>query len=62
MAITNNFNALHPNDRQDANPSWLDRLAARVEFSSPLDARTVIEEALVNDDGATFSPRERAMT
>jgi CBS domain containing-hemolysin-like protein len=61
MAMSNSFNGSHSNDRHEGGPSWLDRLAMRVGLSSQFDARAVIEEALKNDDGATFTQRERAM-
>jgi len=61
MAISNNYNGLHSSDRQDSASSWLDRLAVKVGFSSHIDARSVIEEALRNGDDETFSVRERAM-
>jgi CBS domain containing-hemolysin-like protein len=62
MALSNNYNGLQSSERQEGSQSWLDRLAVRVGFSAQVDARTVIEEALRNaEDGASFSPRERAM-
>ena len=62
MALINNYNGAHSSERQEGSPSWLDRLAVKVGFAAQLDARTVIEEALRNDDASgAFSPRERAM-
>jgi CBS domain containing-hemolysin-like protein len=61
MAISNNLNGFQSSDRQDGGPSWLDRLAAKVGLSSQVDARAVIQEALRNDNGAAFTPGERAM-
>lgn len=40
---------------------WLGRLAANLGFSSHVDSRAVIEEALRNADGSAFSAAERAM-
>lgn len=61
MAISNNFNAYAENEQSESNPSWLDRLAVNLGFSNRTDARSVIEQALRNDDGSTFTPAERAM-
>jgi hemolysin (HlyC) family protein len=61
MAITNSFNGLNTSERHEGGLSWLNRLAHKVGFSSQVDARTVIEEALNNDDGTAFSSAERAM-
>jgi CBS domain containing-hemolysin-like protein len=61
MAISNNFNGPITNERSESNPSWLDRLAVNLGFSNQTDARSVIEEALRNDNGTTFTPAERAM-
>jgi CBS domain containing-hemolysin-like protein len=61
MALTNNYSGSYTGERQENGLSWLERLAMRVGFSSQVDTRAVIEEALRNDDGATFTQRERAM-
>ncbi len=64
MAMSNpppNGNGSAPVERSESGPSWLHRLAANFGFSSQVDARSVIEEALRNDDGAAFTPVERAM-
>ncbi len=61
MAIGNHFNGFQSSERQESGLSWLDRLAVNLGLSSQLDARTVIEEALRNDDGTAFTPVERAM-
>ena len=50
----------NPNgERQE--PSWFDRLAAKLGFAPSIDARAVIEEALADDEGLAFSVAERAM-
>jgi CBS domain containing-hemolysin-like protein len=41
--------------------SWFDRLAAKLGFAPSIDARTVIEEALADDEGRSFSAAEQAM-
>lgn len=61
MAISNNLNGYIENERPESSLSWLDRLALNLGFSSHVDARSVIEEALRNDGGATFTPAERSM-
>ncbi len=60
MAISNNLNSIHSGEREGGS-SWLDRLAVKVGLSSQVDTRSVIEEALRNDAGASFTPAERAM-
>ena len=61
MAISNNFNGYIANERTEGSPSWLDRLASNLGFSNQVDARTIIDEALRNDDGTVFTAAERAM-
>ena len=61
MALMNNYSNSQAGERQDGGLSWIERLAMRVGFSSQVDTRAVIEEALRNDDGVTFTQRERAM-
>ena len=48
-------------ERHEQGGRWFDRLAANLGFSSPVDSRGVIEEALRNADAAAFSAAERAM-
>jgi CBS domain containing-hemolysin-like protein len=47
-------------ERGENGSNWFNRLAANLGFSSTLDARGVIENALAEDDGA-FTARHRAM-
>lgn len=61
MSSPSNGNGLSPGERNESAPSWLHRLAANLGFSSQVDARSVIEEALRNDEGTAFTPGERAM-
>lgn len=55
----NDYSTTTGQERQES--GWLDRLAARFGFAGSADARTVIEEALADDDGEAFSPAEQAM-
>lgn len=59
--MSNSYSNLNTGERQDNGSSWFDRLAANLGFSSNVDTRTVIEEALAEDDGASFTAAERAM-
>jgi CBS domain containing-hemolysin-like protein len=61
MAMSNNYNSLNSSEREEGSPGWLSRLALNLGFSSQVDARAVIEEALKNDNGAAFTAAERAM-
>lgn len=61
MAMTNSYSTLNNGDRQENGLSWLDRLVANLGFSSVVDPRTVIEEALENDESGSFTAAERAM-
>ncbi len=59
--MSNNKSSFANSERSENGPSWFNRLAANLGFSGGADARAIIEEALREDDGATFTPRERAM-
>ena len=59
--MSNHQSSLPNGERGESGSSWFNRLAANLGFSGSADARTVIEEALHEDDGAAFTPRERAM-
>jgi CBS domain containing-hemolysin-like protein len=48
-------------ERHEHGGRWFDRLAVNLGFSTPVDARKVIEEALGNADAKAFSAAERAM-
>ncbi|WP_170937260.1 MULTISPECIES: hemolysin family protein [Rhodomicrobium] len=61
MAMSNSYGNPNNGERQDNGLSWFDRLAANLGFSNNVDTRTVIEEALADDDGASFTAAERAM-
>ena len=58
---TDGFSNLMNGERHEQGARWFDRLAANLGFSSAVDSRAVIEEALRNADGAAFSAAERAM-
>jgi CBS domain containing-hemolysin-like protein len=59
--MSNHQTSLMNGDRGENGSSWFNRLAANLGFSGAADARAVIEEALREDDGTAFTPRERAM-
>lgn len=59
--MANHSNGSSNGDRGDQGSSWFSRLAASLGFSGGVDARAVIEKALQEDDGATFTQRERTM-
>jgi CBS domain containing-hemolysin-like protein len=59
--MSNHQSSLANSDRGESGSSWFNRLAANLGFSGSADARSVIEEALREDDGNIFTPRERAM-
>ncbi len=61
MAMTNSYSTLNNGDRHENGLSWLDRLVANLGFSSAVDPRTLIEEALQNDESGSFTAAERAM-
>lgn len=61
MAMSNSYSTSNNGERQESGSSWFDRLAANLGFSSSVDTRTVIEEALADDDGSSFTAAERAM-
>src|SRR5687767_7508255 len=59
--MTNQPTSSHANgERGENGPNWFNRLAANLGFSNA-DAREIIENALAEDDGTAFTPRERAM-
>ncbi len=59
--MTNQPTSSHANGERGENGSnWFNRLAANLGFSNA-DARAIIENALAEDDGTAFTPRERAM-
>lgn len=58
---TDGYGNLTNGERHENGASWFDRLAANLGFSSPVDSRRVIEEALRNADANAFSAAERAM-
>jgi CBS domain containing-hemolysin-like protein len=60
MTMTNQSGNLANGERGENGSSWFNRLAANLGFSNA-DARAVIENALAEDDGTAFTPRERAM-
>jgi CBS domain containing-hemolysin-like protein len=49
------------NWQEHQGPGWFERLAARFGFAGSADPRTVIEEALADNEGGEFSPAEQAM-
>jgi CBS domain containing-hemolysin-like protein len=59
--MSNHQSNLMNGERSDNGSNWFNRLAANLGFSGAADARAVIEEALREDDGSAFTPRERAM-
>lgn len=60
--MSNHDTGLMNGERGESGSNWFNRLAANLGFSGGADdARTVIEEALREDDGAAFTARERAM-
>ena len=59
--MSNHQTSLTNGERSESGSNWFNRLAANLGFSGAADARAVIEEALREDDGAAFTPRERAM-
>jgi CBS domain containing-hemolysin-like protein len=61
MAMNNHSTSLMNGERGENGSSWFNRLAANLGFSTNVDARTVIENALAEDDGASFTARERTM-
>jgi hemolysin (HlyC) family protein len=61
MTMSNHHNGPFNGERGENGSSWFNRLAANLGFSGGADARAVIESALAEDDGAAFTPRERAM-
>lgn len=61
MTMNNQTTSLMNGERGENGSSWFNRLAANLGFSNTLDARGVIENALADDDGASFSARHRAM-
>jgi CBS domain containing-hemolysin-like protein len=63
MAISNNFDDYPSADprQSDTSESWIDRIASRVGFSAPPDARMIIAEALRTNAGKALSLEERAM-
>jgi CBS domain containing-hemolysin-like protein len=60
MTMNNSSNSLVNGERGENGSSWFNRLAVNLGFSSA-DARAIIENALAEDDGTSFTPRERAM-
>jgi CBS domain containing-hemolysin-like protein len=58
--MTNQSTSLGNGERGENGSSWFNRLAANLGFSNA-DARSVIENALAEDDGTAFTVRERAM-
>ena len=58
---TDGYSTLMNGERHEHAGRWFGRLAANLGFSSAVDSRAVIEEALRNADGAAFSAAERAM-
>src|SRR5882672_5403627 len=58
---TDGYSNLMNGERHENGSRWFDRLAANLGFSSPVDSRRVIEEALKNADTHAFSSAERAM-
>ncbi len=48
-------------ERHENGGRWFDRLVANLGFSSHIDSRAIIEEALQNADTDAFSAAERAM-
>lgn len=61
MAFSNNYNDLSSSEKVDTGESWIDRLASRVGFSGSHNARTIISEALSNDQSQSLSNEERSM-
>ena len=59
--MSNHQTSLMNGERSENGPSWFNRLAANFGFSGSADARSVIESALAEDEGVSFTPRERAM-
>ena len=60
MTMSNQTPTPMNGERGENGSNWFNRLAANLGFSSTLDARGVIENALAEDDGA-FTARHRAM-
>jgi CBS domain containing-hemolysin-like protein len=61
MTMNNQNTGLMNGERGENGSSWFNRLAANLGFSSSLDAREIIENALAGDDGAAFTARHRVM-
>lgn len=61
MTMNNQTTSMMNGERGENGSNWFNRLAANLGFSSTLDARGVIENALAEDDGAAFTARHRTM-
>jgi CBS domain containing-hemolysin-like protein len=58
---TDSYSNFVNGERHENGTRWFGRLAANLGFTSAVDSRTVIEEALKNADSGAFSAAERAM-
>ncbi|MBX2806808.1 MAG: hemolysin family protein [Hyphomicrobiales bacterium] len=61
MAFSNNYDEVSSPEKAETGESWIDRLASRVGFSGPHNARAIIAEALRNDTNGSLSNEEQAI-